>query len=239
VPKQANKATAACMNTHSPAVILACAGPIGLGMEFYIIAASEDDTNDFFNCESIACYLMLANEELTAVVSTGQRHPRLDHGGFTRMYCRRVPNSQNRAMHQTRGHHPYWRKILGRNISIVYDGNPGNSSIETRRDGLEILRDFYADINWNPNQPDDGWITEDITGETPYMMLPLCRSLMDSDIDEILHMQYNNEVLNIDFFSMYTDFALMLWNTIFYSIPQVAIDLGYGPCAHHRYLQQQ
>jgi len=200
-----------------PVVVFSFAGPEGTGMEFYIFARNEDDMNDFYTWFLVDYMIRYENGTLQS-----NRHPDFENGGFTRLYSRRIPNSANRAMTQIG--QAYWRKILGRDVSG--ENGDGTSTPETRAEGFRILHDFLTDTEWVQYQPDSGFIHRDITsGNSPVM--PMCKSLMDMDIREIMELQFDASELDETFYGRFQNMAPQIWDPTTYEIPDFARQLGY------------
>jgi len=201
----------------NPAVIHVVAGPPGTRTEFYFMWRDTNDRTDMYT-RGIDNYMRASVE---GSIPEEHRHERFENAAFLKMYFRRVPNTDNVVM--TDEGTSWWRRCLLRDVS---EQPGGQSTMDSRREGCRILETLFHDQHWFRYQPRNGFVHRDMTGPNS-LVIPMNKSLMDSDIEEILRMQYNEDDLNGNFYTRFNELAPMIWDHNNYSIPAFAVQLGY------------
>jgi len=202
----------------SQAVIICVAAPAPFQLEFYIIAKDESDRSDFYN----RCIDEYMRQVVSGSIQPDVRRIDFEEANFTRMFTCRAENTDNRAL--TNEGQPYWRRLLGRDVSNE-DGS-GESTPATRQQGFEVLRGLMMDQNWVRYPPANGFQFIDMTG--PGSILdPMCKSLMDNDIEELMTNQWQTTDLVNTFYTRFPDLATSIWDPNTYRMPEFARSLGY------------
>lgn len=138
----------------------------------------------------------------------------LSLANFTTFKVRRVPQSNNEIMKQ--GTTVYWRNVIVRYVPT------GKSTVESRAEGLKVLKEFLMSKE-NSVYPIDDIKTMDCTKEdNPHS---LDSFFLDKDIVEFVKKEVHDEDLNKTFFSKYELFARKIWSGTYY--PDFARDIGF------------
>lgn len=140
--------------------------------------------------------------------------PYLDEANFVKIVYRRKPNSDND--HLVGVKKPYWRQIM-----IRYP-KEGDSTPETRQEGLEVLKKFMTDPD-HTNYPPNEIVLRDATDEDNYM--PLDHFFLDWDIKKFMVEDIPEEDMNNEFYEKFRDFADKCWAGKFKS--EFAYKLGF------------
>jgi hypothetical protein len=130
---------------------------------------------------------------------TDEVHELFDRANFTEVLTRREPHSKNRAMENPAGYR--------RTVFVRYPRS-GESTPETRQEGLEAMKSFLMDSRFSTYPPKD-IETVDMTNEDCYT--PLDELLMDEDIEKIMKTDIPLDALNEDFYKEYEGFADVCW----------------------------
>jgi hypothetical protein len=137
----------------------------------------------------------------------------LDDTGFTSLANRRVPGSENTIMLSRKG---FWRKV------IVRHPIDGESTPETRQEGLKILKKCFLSPVFTKYPPADIETNDDTDIDNPK---PLDMFLQDHDIIDILKEQVDEDDLDVTFYSKFTQCAKNAWSTTHY--PAYARSIGF------------
>ena len=178
--------------------------PVKLATEIYTLT-NENDSDDGF-VGSVAKYLDGENGDVT--------HVEFDSAGFHHYCQRRVPNSPNEVMLGcTNG---FRRVIVVRFLPM------GESTPDTRREGLRILRSFLTDPRFHQTIP-PMIDTRDLTNESHLPSLD--EYFMDDEIWDLLQNDFGREYLNADFYKNFEKLAKKFWQYKY--VPEFARSLGF------------
>ena len=143
------------------------------------------------------------------------RHTEFDAANFTRQYWRRIPGTANE--HLTNMKDVYWRKI-----QIRYPRG-GESTGETRQEGLDAFKSFLMDRRFQYYPPED-IVLLDMTDEENYSSLD--QFFMDRDIETVMKEDIPEQQLNPTFHQAFPEFATKCFGLEPYG--DFARSLGFG-----------
>ena len=158
-----------------------------LGLEVYVFQ-NDLEHDAFVNNYRQYATGMLENKALAAA-------------GFQDLVHRRYPGSNNKWMTDP--------DKYPRNVIIRYPPQ-GESTIETRRIGLDVLANFFLDKSINRYPPKE-IIKADFTDVDDYPALD--EFLMDDEIESAIKHDMDEDVLNEAFYRNYTAFASKCWSS--------------------------
>ena len=185
--------------TNNPIPSLSCYGFADeLPIEAYLFC-KDDNNNAFFHG-----FRQFADGVLDSAI--------LEDCNFTSYKARRLPQSKNVIM--TQG--TYWRYVIVRHVPA------GSSTPESRKQGLSTLKDFLMSTA-NSKFPIPNIATMNCTDESN--PLSLDSFFVDIDIVDFIKKEFDDEDLNIGFYSNFPTLAHKLWSGFNY--PDFARDLGF------------
>jgi hypothetical protein len=162
----------------------------------------RDDNNDAF-CNG---YKLFAEGKIDSDALSG--------ANFTSFKIRRMPQSNNEIMKQ--GTTSYWRIVIVRYVL------GGNSTAESRAEGLKVLKEFLMSKD-NSEYPVADIKTLDCTKvDDPHS---LDSFFMDKDIVDIVKKELHEDDLDKSFYLKFETFARKLWSGPNY--PDFARDIGF------------
>ena len=185
-------------STFHPPVITVYAFPPPFSFEAYIYSKGnqfDNDQDDGYLKKFEICMNPNSDDP------NQQPCPYLDEANFVKFVYRRKPDTDNEHMVGVKK--PFWRGIM-----IRYP-NGGESTSETRQEGLAVLKRFMTDPAYTFYPPKD-IVLRDATDEDDYK--PLDHFFMDWDIKNFIIEDVPKQDLNNKFYETYQDFADKIWS---------------------------
>ena len=136
----------------------------------------------------------------------------LEEANFVSLKFRKMPGSNNVIMLDEKG---YWRCVMLRNPPT------GSSTVETRTEGLKILKTFFMDPDSTAYPPKDIVMHDQSNVTEPHALGDF---LQDHDVMEVLKETFEEDDLDDLFFNMYPELAQQIWNRPY---PECAYSLGF------------
>lgn len=127
--------------------------------------------------------------------------PYMDEANFCYLWNRRVPNTLNEVM--TNSKNRFWRRIM-----IRYLGGE-KSTPESCREGAETLRRFLLDTKFTNFPVKSIAITDGTNVDNPHA---LDEFFTDDKIEFIMKTDLDESELDGDFYSKYPEFAQKIWS---------------------------
>ena len=171
-------------------------------MEAYFF--EKNDGNDAF----LHSYKKYTDNEITCSY--------LEAAGFTDMVYRRRTGSDNDILVNSDDKRPFWRAIM-----IRYPPG-GESTPETRQEGLTVARQFFLDSTFSDYPPKNIQIVDATSMDNPP---PLDDFFLNKDIETFMKEDIEEDLLNGEFYEKYPALARKCWGGNFPS--PFARSLGY------------
>lgn len=127
---------------------------------------------------------------------------------------RRKPGTDNELLVDKNN---FWRSVLFRYLPKNED-----STVDTRMEGLAVLKDFFMSKTGSDYPPQDIQLIDNTNEDDPHS---LDMFFMDKDIIDIVKNEFEDSELNEKFFSTYPRLAKKMWNGPHY--PPFAHELGF------------
>ena len=151
-------------------------------------------------------YLYTVNAENDGFMNTYKKYTKgeircdsLTAVNFTDVKFRRTPLSDNVMMFDGKG---FWCSVIIRTLTS------GNSTAETRAEGLAVLKDFFLDRNYTDYPPAG---IDCLDASDPSNPRPLDHFLQDRDIVSFIEEHVDESDLNMDFYNNFEACAEKMW----------------------------